>query len=46
MADADDLEAVREVLAGRTERFSHLVRRYQRLVGSLTYRMGVQAASP
>ena len=43
MADADDLEAVREVLAGRTERFSHLVRRYQRLVGSLTYRMGVQA---
>ncbi len=41
MVDADDLDAVREVLAGRTERFSHLVRRYQRLVGSLVYRMGV-----
>ena len=41
MVDADDLEAVREVLAGRTERFSHLVRRYQRLIGSLVYRMGV-----
>lgn len=40
--DAEDLEAVGEVLAGRTERFSHLVRRYQRLVGSLVYRMGVQ----
>lgn len=41
MVDADDLEAVREVLAGRTERYSHFVRRYQRLIGSLVYRMGV-----
>jgi len=41
LVDADDLEAVRDVLAGRTERYSHLVRRYQRLVGSLAYRMGV-----
>jgi RNA polymerase sigma-70 factor (ECF subfamily) len=43
LVEADDLEAVRDVLAGRTERFSYLVRRYQRLVGSLVYRMGVPA---
>lgn len=41
MVDADDLAAVRDVLAGKTERFEHLVTRYQRLVGSLVYRMGV-----
>lgn len=41
MADADDLEAVGEVLAGHSERFAHLVRRYQKLVGSVVYRMGV-----
>ena len=41
MVDADDLEAVRAVLAGQTERFTYLVNRYQRLVGSLIYRMGV-----
>lgn len=39
--DSDDLDAVREVLAGRTDRFADLVRRYQRLMGSLVYRMGV-----
>jgi len=42
VVDPEDLEAVSEVLAGRTERYSHLVRRYQRLVGSLAYRMGVR----
>ena len=42
MVDPEDLAAVNEVLAGRTERYSHLVQRYQRLVGSLTYRMGVK----
>jgi RNA polymerase sigma-70 factor (ECF subfamily) len=41
LVDPEDLEAVREVLSGRADRFSHLVRRYQRLVGSLVYRMGV-----
>ena len=43
LVEADDLDAVRDVLAGQTERFSHLVRRYQRLVGSLVFRMGAPA---
>lgn len=41
--DPDDLEVVNAVLAGRTESYSVLVRRYQRLVGSVAYRMGVPA---
>jgi RNA polymerase sigma factor (sigma-70 family) len=43
VVEADDLRAVNEVLAGRSESYEHIVRRYQRLVGSLIYRMGVSA---
>jgi RNA polymerase sigma-70 factor (ECF subfamily) len=35
-----DLELIREVLAGRVERFEILVRRYQRLVATAALRMG------
>ncbi|MFQ5877098.1 MAG: RNA polymerase sigma factor [Acidobacteriota bacterium] len=36
-----DAQVVREVLAGRVERFDILVRRYQRLVATAALRMGV-----
>jgi RNA polymerase sigma-70 factor (ECF subfamily) len=35
-----DVELVREVLAGRVERFEILIRRYQRLVATAALRMG------
>jgi RNA polymerase sigma factor (sigma-70 family) len=41
VVEPDDLRAVEEVLAGRTDAYGALIRRYQRLVGSLAYRMGV-----
>lgn len=37
---AEDLAAVREVLAGRSERFRDLVSRYQNLVAGLAWRSG------
>ncbi len=40
-SEATDLEVVREVLAGRVDRFEILVRRYQRLVATAALRMGV-----
>lgn len=40
-SEPTDVELVREVLAGRIERFEHLVRRYQRLVATAALRMGV-----
>jgi RNA polymerase sigma-70 factor (ECF subfamily) len=36
-----DVELIREVLAGRVERFEILIRRYQRLVAAAALRMGV-----
>jgi RNA polymerase sigma-70 factor, ECF subfamily len=36
-----DVELVREVLAGRLDRFEILVRRYQRLVATAALRMGI-----
>ena len=39
--DPTDLEVVREILAGRTERFEVLVAKYQRLVATAALRMGV-----
>jgi RNA polymerase sigma-70 factor, ECF subfamily len=36
-----DVELIREVLAGRVDRFEVLVRRYQRLVATAALRMGV-----
>jgi RNA polymerase sigma-70 factor (ECF subfamily) len=40
-SEPNDLELVQEVLAGRTEMFEVLVRRYQRLVATAALRMGV-----
>ncbi len=40
-SEPTDVELVREVLAGRLERFEILVRRYQRLVATASLRMGV-----
>lgn len=39
-SEPTDVELVREVLAGRVERFEILVRRYQRLVATAALRMG------
>lgn len=39
-SDPTDVDLIREVLAGRVERFEVLVRRYQRLVGAAALRMG------
>jgi RNA polymerase sigma-70 factor (ECF subfamily) len=39
-SEPTDVELVREVLAGRVERFELLVRRYQRLVATAALRMG------
>ncbi|HYS78787.1 MAG TPA: sigma-70 family RNA polymerase sigma factor [Candidatus Dormibacteraeota bacterium] len=36
-----DVELIREVLAGRVERFGILIRRYQRLVATAALRMGI-----
>ncbi|OLD62379.1 MAG: hypothetical protein AUI47_12720 [Acidobacteria bacterium 13_1_40CM_2_68_5] len=36
-----DIELIREVLAGRVERFEILIRRYQRLVATAAVRMGI-----
>ncbi len=36
-----DVELIREVLAGRVERFEILIRRYQRLVATAALRMGI-----
>ena len=36
-----DIELIREVLAGRMDRFEVLVRRYQRLVATAALRMGI-----
>lgn len=36
-----DVDLIREVLAGRVERFEILVRRYQRLVATAALRMGI-----
>ncbi|MBI1951597.1 MAG: sigma-70 family RNA polymerase sigma factor [Acidobacteria bacterium] len=36
-----DVDLIREVLAGRVERFEILVRRYQRLVATASLRMGI-----
>ncbi|MEE9292773.1 MAG: sigma-70 family RNA polymerase sigma factor [Acidobacteriota bacterium] len=40
-SEPTDLELVREVLAGRTDRFEILIHRYQRLVATAALRMGV-----
>lgn len=40
-SEPTDLELVREVLAGRTDRFEILIHRYQRLVATAAFRMGV-----
>ncbi len=40
-SELTDVELIREVLAGRVERFEILVRRYQRLVAAAAIRMGV-----
>jgi RNA polymerase sigma-70 factor, ECF subfamily len=40
-SEPTDVELIREVLAGRVERFEILVRRYQRLVATAALRMGV-----
>lgn len=39
-SEPTDVELVREVLAGRVERFEILIRRYQRLVATAALRMG------
>lgn len=38
-----DIELIREVLAGKVERYEILVRRYQRLVATAALRMGIPA---
>ena len=40
-SEPTDVELVREVLAGRVDRFEILVRRYQRLVATAALRMGM-----
>lgn len=40
-SEPTDVELVREVLAGRVDRFEILVRRYQRLVATAALRMGI-----
>ena len=43
-ATAEDLQAVDAVLAGDTDAFEVLVRRYQRLVASAVWRYGIEAS--
>jgi len=40
-SEPTDVDLIREVLAGRVERFEILVRRYQRLVAAAALRMGI-----
>jgi RNA polymerase sigma-70 factor (ECF subfamily) len=40
-SEPTDVELIREILAGRVDRFETLIRRYQRLVAAAALRMGV-----